>query len=71
MEIFGSKLKMAWISDNYGFDYDCEVTYQKVSLKQLSAELSQTVIYGIIIAKQDLRRIDSRKRKYCVFLKNL
>ncbi|XP_015905361.1 meiosis-specific with OB domain-containing protein [Parasteatoda tepidariorum] len=53
---------MAWISDNYGFDYDCEVTYQKVSIRELSSELSQAIIYGIIIAKQEMRRIDSRKQ---------
>ncbi|GFT60943.1 meiosis-specific with OB domain-containing protein [Nephila pilipes] len=52
---------MSWISDNYGFQYDCEETYQKISINQLSSELSQVVLFGMIIAKQDVRRVSSRK----------
>ncbi|GIY69439.1 meiosis-specific with OB domain-containing protein [Caerostris darwini] len=53
---------MSWISDNYGFDFDSEETYQKVSINQLSSELSQIVVVGMIIAKQDARRVSSRKQ---------
>ncbi|GFY65814.1 meiosis-specific with OB domain-containing protein [Trichonephila inaurata madagascariensis] len=52
---------MSWISDNYGFQYDCEVTYQKVSISQLSSELSQVVVLGMVIAKQGIRRVSSKK----------
>ncbi|GBM27994.1 Meiosis-specific with OB domain-containing protein [Araneus ventricosus] len=53
---------MAWISDNYGFDFEDEATYQKVSISQLSSELSQIVVMGMVIVKQDIRRISSRKQ---------
>ncbi|XP_054711745.1 meiosis-specific with OB domain-containing protein-like [Uloborus diversus] len=52
---------MEWISENFGFD-DCEVNYQRVSLNQLSADLSQVIIFGVVIAKQDARRITSKKQ---------
>ncbi|GFQ71240.1 meiosis-specific with OB domain-containing protein [Trichonephila clavata] len=52
---------MSWISDNYGFQYDCEVTYQKVSINQLSSELSQVIVLGMVIAKQGIRRVSSKK----------
>ncbi len=55
---------MAWISDNYGFDTESDLMFQKVSIQQLSPELSQVIIIGIVIAKQDVRRVISRKRKF-------
>ncbi|XP_035229306.1 meiosis-specific with OB domain-containing protein-like isoform X2 [Stegodyphus dumicola] len=53
---------MSWITENYGFDFESEYTYQKVSINQLSSHISQVVLYGIVIGKQDIRRIISKKQ---------
>ncbi|KAG8187557.1 hypothetical protein JTE90_008443 [Oedothorax gibbosus] len=50
-----------WISDNYGFD-ETDITYQKVSINQLSSDVSQAVVFGMVIAKQDLRRIPNKQQ---------
>lgn len=55
---------MAWISDNYGFGEESDPFLQKISINQLSPELSQVLIVGVIVAKQDIRRIISKKRKF-------
>lgn len=55
---------MAWISDNYGFEGESDLFLQKISIHQLSPELSQVLIVGTVIAKLDVRRIMSKKRKY-------
>lgn len=59
---------MAWISDNYGFEGETDLFLQKVSIHQLSPELSQVLIVGTVIAKQDSRRIMSKKRIYISLL---
>lgn len=59
---------MAWISENYGFEGETDLFLQKVSIHQLSPELSQVLIVGTVIAKQDVRRIMSKKRKYLYFV---
>lgn len=59
---------MAWISNNYGFEGESDVFLQKVSIHQLSPELSQVLIVGTVIAKQGARRIMSKKRKYLCFV---
>lgn len=54
---------MAWISDNYGFDNENDLLLQKVSIHRLSPELSQVLIIGTVIGKQDARQIVSKNRK--------
>ena len=62
---------MAWISDNYGFDSESNVFLQKISINQLSPELTQVLIVGTVIAKQDIRRVVSKKREYLYFIGDL
>lgn len=52
-----------WISENYGFDFENDITYQKVSINQLSSDVSQAVVFGMVIAKQDIRRVSNKQRK--------